>query len=74
MQTPHIQGLNAFVCGQTMPCSPKYLNDKFLGRSIEDILISNKNMANPYNKQPFYNPNDPSIMWTAPNMYSNPMG
>lgn len=74
MTSPHIQGLNAFACGQTMPCSGKYLNDKFLGQTMEQLLVRNKNMANAYNKYPFYDPSDPSVMWTAPNMYSNPMG
>lgn len=64
---------NPYACGDTMPCSEQYLNNKFYNESFRELLTRNKGMSNPTNKYPFYDTMDPSTMWTTPNMYANPM-
>lgn len=59
-----------FACINSMPCSQKYLNTKLPdGNTIGYYLQRNRLMSNQMNNLPFYDPYDPTVMWTKPNDY-----
>ncbi len=66
-----ISQFNPVICGYTMPCSQKYMNSKLGNSTVRELLTRNKSISNPYNSYPFYD--DPSVMWSTPNNYYNPM-
>lgn len=67
----HVSAINPSVCGSTYPCSKNYLNQRIGSQTISQLLNRNKNMSSQFNNYPFYDPLDPSTMWTAPNNYYN---
>ena len=62
---------NPAICGQTMPCKESYMNTKLGNRTVREILTHNKNMMDQYNAVQYMD--DPSVMWSTPNQYYNPL-
>lgn len=63
---------NPVVCGQTMPCSEKFMNTRLGNQTAREILTRNKAMSNQLGTYPFYD--DPSVMWSTQNQYYNLFG
>lgn len=69
-----VSQLNPSVCGSSYPCNKSYLNTRIGNQTVEQLLMRNKSISSQYNNYPFYDPLDPSTMWTAPNQYYNSRG
>lgn len=59
------------ACVSSMPCNDSYMNTVLPnGNTIGYYMARNRVLSNPLNKIPYYDPLDPTVMWSAPNDYS----
>jgi hypothetical protein len=53
-----------------MPCDEKFMNTVMPdGNTVGYYLLRNRIISDQTNKIPFYDTQDPTIMWTTPNDY-----
>ena len=58
------------ACISAMPCDEKFMNTVMPdGNTVGYYLLRNRIISDQTNKIPFYDTQDPTIMWTTPNDY-----